>query len=208
MKFYSLWLSVLMIFVYVLQSFISGFTEFFMLTENAPNMFWQFLTAVFLHGSITHLIYNLFALILFGLMLEKLVGSKKFLILFFVSGILANLISFYWYPNALGASGAIMAVIGCLAAIRPMMVIWAFNLPMPMFVAAIIWIGGSVLGIFGLGDQNTGYLAHLSGIFIGAIYGLFLRLIHGSFGGQKVQREQEVISEDYMRMWEDRHLKR
>jgi len=167
---------------------------------------WQFLTAVFLHGSITHLLYNLFALVFFGIVLEKIIGSSKFLILFLISGIFANIISFFWVPNALGASGAIMAIIGVVAVLKPMMTVWAFNLPMPMFVLAIIWVVGSVLGIFGFGDQNTGHLAHLSGIFIGLFYGFYLRIKYKQT--KNPSREPEVISEDYVRMWEDRHLKR
>ena len=207
-KFYTLWFALICIFVFLLQKLIPGFTQIFLLSSDALSRPWQFLTAIFLHGSITHLLYNLFALVLFGIILEKFIGSKRFLALFLVSGILANIVSFMFYPSSLGASGAIMAIIGALAIIRPMMVVWAFNLPMPMFVLAIIWMAGSVLGVFGIGDTSTGYWAHLSGIFIGVLYGVFLRLKYSFLFGKKVQREQEVISEDYMKMWEDRHLKR
>jgi len=207
MKFYSIWFSALIILVFILQLMIEGFTDFFMLTENALGMPWQFLTAVFLHGSLTHLLYNLFALVLFGLILEKVIGSKRFLWLFILSGIFANIISFWWYPNALGASGAIMAIIGSLAALRPMMIVWAFNLPMPMFVLAIIWVAGSILGIFGFGDQGTGHLAHLSGLFIGVIYGLFLRLKYVK-NYTVFESKRVVIPEDYIRGWEDSHIRR
>ena len=205
-RFYTLWIAIACILVFIIQLIIPGFTEFFFLSENALSMPWQFLTAVFLHGSITHLLYNLFALVFFGIVLEKIIGSSKFLILFLISGIFANIISFFWVPNALGASGAIMAIIGVVAVLKPMMTVWAFNLPMPMFVLAIIWVVGSVLGIFGFGDQNTGHLAHLSGIFIGLFYGFYLRIKYKQT--KNPSREPEVISEDYVRMWEDRHLKR
>jgi len=207
-RFCALWLSLLCIIVFVLQLVIPSFTKNFMLTSNALAQPWQFLTAVFLHGSVVHLLYNLFALILFGLMLEKFIGGRRFLILFFVSGILANIISFYWYPNALGASGAIMAVIGVVAVLQPMMTVWAFNLPMPMFIAAIIWVAGSVLGIFGFGDQGTGYLAHLSGIFIGLLYGFYVRLrAKKRMQSNSISFERKiVIPEDQIRNWERYHF--
>ncbi len=175
-KLFTLWISLVCVVIFAIQFFFPPFTNYFFLSERALTMPWQFLTAIFLHGSIVHLLYNLFALLLFGLILEHNIGSRKFLLLFLLSGIFANIISFFWYPNALGASGAIMAILGCLAVLRPMMVVWAFNLPMPMFVLALFWIGGSVLGIFGFGDQGIGYLAHLSGIIIGVLYVFFLRL--------------------------------
>lgn len=205
-RFYALWLSLVCIVVFVLQLAISGFTKIFMLTPDALSMPWQFLTAVFLHGSVVHLLYNLFALVLFGLMLEKFIGGRRFLILFFISGIFANIISFIAYPsqNSLGASGAIMAVIGVVAVLKPMMTIWLYSMPMPMFIAAILWVGGSVLGIFGFGDQNIGYLAHLSGIFIGIFYGFYLRIRAQKRmqNNQIVFERKIVIPEESMRGWE------
>lgn len=205
-SFAALWLCLICISIFAIQNIIPGFTQIFMLTSSALAMPWQFLTAVFLHGSTTHLLYNLFALALFGLILEGIIGSRNFLSLFILSGILANIISFWWYPNALGASGAIMAVIGCLAVLRPGMTVWAFSLPMPMFIAAIIWAAGSFLGMFGFGDQSVGYLAHLSGIFIGVAYGVLLKL---KYPQERVGRPSHkiVIQEDIMQRWEDSNLK-
>jgi len=211
-KFYSLWFSLICIFIFIIQIFSDSFTEFFMLTPNALSMPWQFITSIFLHGSTSHLLYNLFALIFFGIIAEKLIGSHKFLILFFASGILANIFSFMIYPNgfALGASGAIMGIIGCVAVLRPMMIVWSFSIPMPMFVLAIVWIVGSIMGIFGIGDQGVGHLAHLSGIIVGILYGLFLRLIfikgrqsRGFFIKQKI-----ILPEKEMRDWENYYFRK
>ena len=98
-----------------------------------------------------------------------------------------------------------MGVLGMLAVLRPGMTVWAFNLPMPMFIAAILWAGGSVLGIFGFGDQNTGHIAHLSGIIIGIGYGFYLRF---KYDKRKniIFENKVVIDEDSMRNWEDRNL--
>lgn len=208
MKFYSLWIALVCIVVFVIQQIISRFTDIFFLSEYALSMPWQFLTAIFLHGGIAHLAYNLFALIMFGLILEKLMGSKNFIYLFLISGVLANFISFFWFPNALGASGAIMAVIGAVAVLRPLMIVWAFNLPMPMFILAIIWAIGSVIGLFGFGERGIGYLAHLSGLIIGLIAGFFYRFRYSSYYAQKEEeKEESLVSNDYIRIWEDNNLK-
>ena len=198
--FFCLWLALICIIVFVIQQIMPGFTDAFLLTSDSLTSPWRFLTAVFLHGSVAHLFYNLFALVLFGIMLESIIGSRKFLWLFLISGILANIISFYFYPSSLGASGAIMAIIGCLAVLRPMMTIWAFNLPMPMFVAAILWTLGSIMGIFGFGDQSTGHIAHLGGIVVGLLYGFYLRVRYP----QKKNVENHIeIDESSIRSWED-----
>ncbi len=204
-KFYFLWISIICIIVFILQITIQDFTNLFRLSEDALTMPWQFLTATFLHGSATHLIYNLFALIIFGIILESLIGSKRFLSLYVISGALVNIISFIWYPNALGASGAIMAVIGTLAVLRPTMAVWAFGMILPMFIVAILWVSGSILGIFGFGDQGTGHLAHLLGIVIGLGYGIYLR-----FNTKKTKltySKKIKIPESYMRSWENYHIR-
>ena len=92
-RFFSLWLSLTCIGVFILQIIFNWFNDLFSLGDFALKMPWQFLTAIFLHGSITHLIFNLFALIMFGLILEQVIGSKKFLIVFFISGILINFLT-------------------------------------------------------------------------------------------------------------------
>src|SRR3989338_10954625 len=99
MKFYALWLSAICILFFILQIAIPGFTDALVLNQQSFIEPWRFVTAIFLHGDITHLIYNLFALVLFGLILEKLIGSRKFLIVFIFSGIFANLISVNFYDS-------------------------------------------------------------------------------------------------------------
>jgi len=204
-KFYTLWFSLICITVFIIQQTIRGFTDLFKLSENALTMPWQFITAVFLHGSLQHLVYNLFALIIFGLILEQLIGSKKFLMVFILGGVFANLISFWFYPNALGASGAIMAVIGMLAILRSTMGVWAFGMILPMFIVAILWVSGSIMGIFGFGDQGTGHLAHLLGLLVGILYGLYYRLGSRSQSYSLTKRKIK-IPETYMRSWEDAYM--
>jgi hypothetical protein len=201
-KFYAIWLSLICIVVYILQLVIPGFTEFFLLTPVALSrlQIWRFLTSIFLHGSPVHLLYNLFALALFGSILEKFIRGKRFLIVFFVSGIIANLISVNFYTSSLGASGAIYGILGALAVIKPLMMVWAFGFPMPMFLAAILWTAGSVLGVFMPG--NIGHIAHLSGILFGFILGWLYKK-------PKKRKKQKVkIPDKYMRQWESSYILR
>tara|TARA_Y100000310_G_scaffold210406_1_gene211021 strand:- start:217 stop:783 length:567 start_codon:yes stop_codon:yes gene_type:complete len=187
--------------MFILQQIIPGFTEMFVLNEQSVSgfEFWRFISGIFLHGGIGHLLYNMFALGLFGFILERLIGSKRFLLVFFASGIIANIISVQFYPSSLGASGAIMGIIGVLAVIKPMMMVWAFGLIMPMFIAAILWVIGDIIGIFI--PDGVGNIAHLSGVGVGVIVGIFLR-------GKRVKKKKRVeIPEDYIRSWEDKFMK-
>ena len=200
-KFYAAWLAVICVLVFILQTVFSGFTELFLLNELSFSQPWRFLTAIFLHGDFGHLIYNMFALVLFGSMLERLIGSRRFLLVFFAAGIVANFASVFFYPSSLGASGAIFGIIGTLIVVRPTLVVFAFGLPMPMFIAGILWAVGDVIGLFV--PSNVGNIAHLSGLAIGLLFGAFYR----DWKQLKIPRERTSLDEGFMRDWEDAHMR-
>ena len=200
-RYYALWLSAVCIAVFILQVLFSGFTDLFVLEQASYMEIWRFLTAIFLHGSLGHLVANLFALALFGTILESLIGSRRFIKIFFLSGIIANIIAVNFYPSSLGASGAIYGVLGALIIIRPMMTVWVYSLPMPIFVAGALWVGNDIIGLFV--PSNVGNIAHLSGITIGFIFGLFYRS-----WVEKIERHDKVkLHEENMRRWEEVYLK-
>ena len=201
-KLYTLYLAIILVITFILQLLIPNFTESFVLNQNSSVQIWRFITAIFLHGSVSHLIYNLFALIMFGLILEKLIGSNKILIVFFISGILANIVSFNFYPSSLGASGAIMGIIGALAVIRPLMAVWVFGMILPMFIAAIIWILGDLIGLFT--PDNVGHIAHLSGILFGFVLGFIFRINQEKI--KKKHRHNIHVPEHLLRRWETLYM--
>ena len=78
---------------------------------------WRLITSMFLHGDPIHLLSNMFALLLFGATVEnnKSISKIKFLIIYFISGLIGNLFSLIFLPLdaiSLGASGAIFGLIG------------------------------------------------------------------------------------------------
>lgn len=190
---------------FVLQLTIPGFTDMLVLNNRAiQNLeIWRFITSIFLHGNIAHLFYNLVALMVFGFILEKLIDGKNFFLVFFASGIIANIISVYFYPSSLGASGAIMGIIGCLTIMRPFMMVWTIG-PLPMIVASIVYALIDLFGVFY--PTGTGNIAHLSGIAVGLIIGLIIRAARRDFKFRE-KKEKTRISEDYIRNWEDRFMR-
>jgi uncharacterized protein len=201
-KYFALWLVVICIIMFVLQMVIPGFTDSLVLNQQSWIQPWRFVTSIFLHASFSHILFNMFALALFGFILERIIGSKKFLLVFLVSGILANVVAVNFYSSSLGASGAIYGILGCLTILRPRMTVWVYSLPMPMFIAALVWIGLGVFGVFN--PSTTGDIAHLSGIAAGFIFGALYR---NRFREMREKKLRIVLDERGMRNWEDRYLR-
>jgi len=77
---------------FLLQKAIPGFTETLLLVSDDVLLRpWILVTSMFLHGSFMHLLFNMYALYIFGPLVEKKIGSKRFLYLYFAGGIIAAL---------------------------------------------------------------------------------------------------------------------
>ncbi len=139
---------------------------------------WTFVTSIFLHADFSHIFFNMFALFMFGIVLENKIGSKHFIIIFFLSGIIGSVGYMITASNptipAIGASGAIYGILGTLAVVMPLMIVWVVGIPMPMIVAAVIWIALEVFGMFS--PSQIAHSAHLGGVVVGIIYGIYLRM--------------------------------
>jgi uncharacterized protein len=166
-----------------LQTFLGrGFTSSFMLvSDDIFTRPWIIVTSMFLHGSPNHLLFNMYALFLFGPFLEQRIGTKRFFTIYFLSGIAASILSSFLYPlllgqslNALGASGAIMGMLGVLIIIMPdLKLLLFFIVPMSLRTAGIIWVLIDTFGIFF--PSGVANIAHLVGLGTGLIYGMNLK---------------------------------
>jgi rhomboid protease GluP len=86
----------------------------------AQGEFWRLLTPIFLHSGFTHLLFNSISLILFGPALERIAGKGRFITIYLVSGIGANVATFLLQPLTyvhVGSSGAIFGLFGYYLAI-------------------------------------------------------------------------------------------
>lgn len=150
----------------------------FTLNPNHPLYVWTWITSIFAHGSLTHLFFNGIVLFFFGPIVERSIGSKKFAALFIVSGVLAGFAQIglgFLVGSAvplLGASGAIMAVMGLLTVLDPDLTVYLwFFLPVPIWLLTIGYAVFSVFGfVVGFGG-NVAHMAHLAGLITGLIYG-------------------------------------
>ncbi len=151
-----------------------------------PNLFiympWQIVTSIFMHGGITHLLVNMFVLFIFGTYLERIVGSKNYLLIFLTSGIVGNLAYILYayltgdYFPSVGASGAIFGVMGALAILAPHLRVVVFPLPVPISIKLAVIIFALIDLILLPYTSKTGiaHITHLAGLITGLILGKFL----------------------------------
>ncbi|MDR1863544.1 MAG: rhomboid family intramembrane serine protease, partial [Treponema sp.] len=139
---------------------------------------WTFVTYMFLHGGFSHIFFNMFALFIFGAQLERYMGSREFLLYYFVTGILAGVFSFvaYYFTGGhyialMGASGAIFAVQLAYAVFFPQSIIYIWGI-LPLR-APVMVLGFTALEIImmvtGMGG-NVAHVTHLAGFGFGWLY--------------------------------------
>lgn len=158
----------------------SFFIKFFALNPIGSTVFpfypWQLLTYLFMHGGFWHLFLNMLALWMFGMELENIWGSKKFLAYYMMCGIGAGLSTILLTPlftslqlPTVGASGSVYGILvafGMLFPNREIFLYFLFPIKAKYFV--IIYMA---IELFSVGS-NTGvaHLAHLGGGLIGFVY--------------------------------------
>jgi membrane associated rhomboid family serine protease len=137
---------------------------------------WTVLTAMFVHANFWHIFGNMITLYFFGMALYRIIGQNKFLLVYFIGGIIGNLLYVLLGEDlsiVVGASGAIFAVAGALAVLMPKLQVRVyFIIPMPLWAVVIVFFGlWSIPGFI----SGVAWQAHLGGIISGLVAGYFLR---------------------------------
>ena len=139
------------------------------------NAWWQLVSYMFCHANFGHLFFNMLSLYIFGVQLERRMGSGEFLLFYLVSGIGAGLVTML-VNNAtgqglvyvVGASGAVFAVLLAFAAFFPDTRIFIFGiLPMRAPTAVLVFAAIEVFFMFTNINSGVAHLAHLAGVLIG-----------------------------------------
>ena len=139
---------------------------------------WTFVSYMFMHDGISHILFNMLALFIFGLPVEKQIGSKEFLLYYFVTGTLAGFFSFlifFFTGNygavLMGASGAVYAVQLAYAVLYPNSIIYIWGiLPLRAPEMVLGFTALSLIFMFTGAQRNVAHLTHLAGFAFGWLY--------------------------------------
>jgi membrane associated rhomboid family serine protease len=144
-----------------------------------PNfMPWQLLTYAFVHSGLTHLLFNMFGLYMFGGDVERVWGARRFLSFYIVCALSAAALQLVvtavtgaYYPTV-GASGAVFGLLLAFALLFPRRMVMPIFPPIPMRAPVFVALYGIlelVLGVTGT-QAGVAHFAHLGGLAGGFIY--------------------------------------
>jgi len=166
--------------VFILELILPAPYRFEYLFGLVPSMFfkgyvYQVFTYMFLHGGFMHILFNMYALWLFGSELEYYWGTKEFYRYYFITGIGAGLIyslfNFHSQIPVIGASGAIFGLLLAYGMLFPNRRLIIFPLFIPIKAIYFVWIyGGIEFILIFTGGGHIAHLAHLGGLAVGYIY--------------------------------------
>ena len=128
---------------------------------------WRLFTCMFLHGDAIHLISNIIGLVLFGTFIENIVSKTAYLIIYFLSGVLGNIMTLLLLPPyiiSLGASGAIYGLIGASV------IYIIFERNMTQLIITFVYLLYFILTSF---SPEINYAAHIFGLISGSGLGYF-----------------------------------
>jgi membrane associated rhomboid family serine protease len=136
---------------------------------------WQLFSYMFMHAGFLHLFFNMFALWMFGMELENLWGSKKFILYYLMCGVgagLANLLIAPLFTHAgptIGASGSVYGILvafGMMFPERKILIYFLFPIKAKYFVLLYM-----VIEMISVGNTDgIAHFAHLGGALVGFIY--------------------------------------
>jgi membrane associated rhomboid family serine protease len=147
---------------------------------------WQLLTYAFLHGSVLHIFFNMFALYMFGRALEAYWGGRRLVVFFLVCVLTAALTQLVAQRGSgineevIGASGGVFGVLLAFAWYFPRQRIMLLFPPIPMPAWLFVTIYGLLELFFGVTgtEQGVAHFAHLGGMLGGALSILYWRTRH------------------------------
>jgi rhomboid protease GluP len=133
------------------------------------HQWYRLITAMFLHGGLIHIGFNMMALMQLGPALEELYGSLRYFFLYIFTGAFGFLVSSFLGTNSLGASGGLLGLIGAMLAVTTKRGGTYMRELRSRLISSVVIL--FVLGFMGMGIDNKAHMAGLaSGFVLGKIF--------------------------------------
>ncbi len=154
----------------LLDTYINGYFGLIPFSNPVWSFYpWQLITYQFLHGGFSHIFFNMLILWMFGMEIENVMGSRKFLVFYLLAGIGGGLLQLLLGSGAgviIGASGAVYGVMVAFAMFYPDRLIYIYFLIPVKAKYLIVFL--MVIEFLSVGDGSfVAHLAHLGGAIVG-----------------------------------------
>lgn len=140
--------------------------------------YWQFFTYMFTHASFWHLFSNMFAVFIFAPAIERMIGSKEFILFYILVGTLSGIASYftYWYSGMyytimLGASGAVYGLLFLFSVVFPNALVLVLGI-IPMRAPILVGLYFLIEFFSMFSSDGTAHLVHLYGLFFALLYSI------------------------------------
>jgi len=141
---------------------------------------WEIVTSMFTHYNFTHILFNMWAFYFFGSAIIKILGVRHFWLIYMIGGIIGSM-AFVLIGNpislVIGASGAIFALGGALAILRPKVRVVFFPIPVPMPLWVGIFANFAIITLLAILSiiPHIAWQSHLGGLAFGIVAGWFYK---------------------------------
>ncbi|CCK19749.1 rhomboid family intramembrane serine protease [Lactococcus laudensis] len=131
-----------------------------------PTHLWRLVTPIFVHIGWEHFLLNFFSLIFIGRQIEDVFGSRRFLVIYLLSGIFGNILAFFVQPNILlaGASTSLFGIFGAMAMLGYLTKNPSFQAVGKQF--AVLILANLVINLF---QPAVGIFGHIGGALGGVL---------------------------------------
>ena len=162
---------------------------------------WQFFTYMFLHSTTDpwHLIFNILGLWMFGSEVERILGVRRFLTLYFTAGIFAGICCCVFTPwtPILGASGAIFAIEVAFAMYFPNTTVIFYFFPVKAKYLVMIFAGITIFNCVVPKGGNVAHFAHLGGLVYGFLFVRYSYRVADLLTKWQIHQQEKELMKDH-----------
>ncbi|TFG21563.1 MAG: rhomboid family intramembrane serine protease [Promethearchaeota archaeon] len=175
--------NVILFFIFGTLNYSEIFYSMILINENVVNQLeiWRLFTSMFIHADLSHLLSNMFGLLLFGSYVEQVFNKFHYVLIYFISGLIGNVFTLLLFPlNTIsyGASGALFGLIGAS------FITIAYEKDRILLVIALMYLLYFIMSSFA---PNINLWAHLFGLLTGLIISYIIKKTETHLKSREIQ---------------------
>ena len=176
-------INVILFFIFITLNYIEIFYSMILINANVVNQLeiWRLFTSMFIHADLSHLLSNMFGLLLFGSYVEQVFKKVDYVLIYFISGLIGNVFTLFLFSLttiSYGASGALFGLIGAS------FITILYEKDQILLVIAFMYLLYFIISSFA---PNINLWAHLFGLLTGLIISFLIKKYDSRMKSREIQ---------------------